>query len=163
MTIEKATESEIPLIREIAETSWRANYKGIISSEQIDYMLDLMYSEKEIKSQFQNPNYHYYFIRDKEKTVGIMGFENNYEEGSTKLHRIYLLKETKGKGFGKLALNFLKNEVEKFGNKRIILNVNKENPAINFYKSQGFSTYEEGVFDIGGGFVMDDFLMEFII
>jgi GNAT superfamily N-acetyltransferase len=92
-----------------------------------------------------------------------MGFENSYEDKTTKLHRIYLLKETKGKGFGKFALQFLKNEVKKLGDERIILNVHKKNTALDFYKSQGFGTYEEGVFDIGGGFVMDDFLMEFKI
>ncbi|WP_417430549.1 GNAT family N-acetyltransferase [Halpernia sp.] len=164
MKIKKATEKDIPLIREIAEKSWRANYPGIISNDQIDYMLDLMYSEKEIKSQFQNPNYHYYLIlNDENSTVGILGFENSYENETTKLHRIYLLKETKGKGFGKFALNFLANEVLNLGDKRIILNVNKENPAIEFYKSQGFETYKEDIFDIGNGFVMDDYLMEFKI
>lgn len=162
MILKKAEEKDIPLIQKIAEKSWRANYPSIISVEQIDYMLNLMYSEKETKSQFKNPNYHYYLILNEENAaVGIMGFENYFEENTTKLHRIYLLKETKGQGFGKFALQFLKNEVAKMGDERIILNVNKENPAINFYKSQGFSIYEEGIFDIGGGFVMDDFLMEF--
>ena len=50
-----------------------------------------------------------------------MGFEISYERDTTKLHRIYLIKETKGKGFGKMAMDFLKSEVKKTGNKRIIL------------------------------------------
>lgn len=162
MILKKATENDISLIQEIAEKSWRANYSGILSGEQIDYMLDLMYSEKEIKLQFQNPNYHYFLILNEEKSVvGIMGFENSYEQKTTKLHRIYLLKETKGKGYGKLALQSLKKEVEKSGDNRIILNVNKGNPAIEFYEFQGFKTYKEDIFDIGNGFFMDDFLMEY--
>lgn len=164
MTIQKATENDVALIQELAEKSWRANYPGILSDEQIDYMLDLMYSAKEIKSQFQNPNYHYYLILNEENLeVGIMGFENSYEPEITKLHRIYLLKETKGKGFGKFALEFLKTQVKKLGDNRIILNVNKDNRAVEFYKSQGFITYQEDIFDIGKGFVMDDYLMEFKI
>lgn len=161
MKIKKALEKDIPLIQELAEKSWRANYPGIISEEQITYMLDLMYSEKEIKTHFQNENYHYYLILDEENAVGIMGFENAYEPKTTKLHRIYLLKETKGKGFGKFAIQFLKKEVEKLSDCKIILNVNKENPALDFYISQGFKTYKEDVFDIGSGFVMDDCLMEY--
>lgn len=164
MTLQKATEKDISLIQELAEKSWRANYPGILSDEQIDYMLDLMYSEKEIKLQFQNKNYHYFLILTEENSaVGMMGFENSYESKTTKLHRIYLLKETKGKGYGKFALQFLIKEVKKSGDNRIILNVNKDNPALHFYKSQGFKTYKEGVFDIGNGFVMDDFLMVYII
>lgn len=164
MTLQKATEKDIPLIQELAEKSWRANYPGILSAKQIDFMLDLMYSEKEIKSQFENPNYHYYFILNEENDrVGIMGFENSYEPKTTKLHRIYLLKETKGKGLGKFALQFLKKEVEKLGDNRIILNVNKENPALEFYKSQAYKVYREGIFEIGNGFVMDDYLLEYKI
>ena len=83
--------------------------------------------------------------------------------GTTKLHRIYFLKEAQGKGLGKKALNFIKEEVKKIGDKRIILAVNKNNQAKSFYESQGFKVYDEGVFDIGNGYVMDDYLMEFIL
>jgi ribosomal protein S18 acetylase RimI-like enzyme len=94
------------------------------------------------------------------KNVGFIGFENNYDEETTKLHRIYLLPETKGKGFGKTTLNYLKNQISEVGNNRIILAVNKQNGAKQFYESQGFSIYEEGVYDVGNGYFMDDYLME---
>ncbi len=162
MKIVKATEKDLQLIQKIAEKSWHANYVGIISTEQIEYMLGEMYSEKELKNHFENPNYHYFLIGDLDDEFhGIMGFEINYEPETTKLHRIYLLKESKGKGLGKASLDFLKNMVKQYGNKRIILNVNKQNPAKDFYKSQGFKVYEEIVLDVGNGFVMDDYLMEY--
>lgn len=163
MKIVKAKVQDIPLIQEIAEKSWRSHYPGIISHEQIEYMLDAMYSESELKKHFENPNYHYYLLGDDKNFLGIMGFENHYENGTTKLHRIYLLEEAKGKGLGKLALNFLKEQVKNVGDERIILNVNKENPSYHFYISQGFKVYEETVLQIGNGYVMDDFLMEFIL
>ena len=74
-----------------------------------------------------------------------------------------LIEEAKGKGCGKTALNFLKKQTSEKGDSRIILNVNKENSAKSVYESQGFNIYEEGVFDIGNGFVMDDYLMECIL
>jgi hypothetical protein len=55
---------------------------------------------------------------------------------------------------------FQKNQIQEVGDQRIILAVNKQNPYYHFYLSQGFKVYEEGVFDIGNGFVMDDYLME---
>ncbi|MBW8359670.1 MAG: GNAT family N-acetyltransferase [Weeksellaceae bacterium] len=164
MTTVQATEKDIPLIREIAAQSWRDNYAGMLCKEQIDYMLTMMYSEEELRRHLKNPNYHYFLIFDSiAKPVGIMGFEHHAEPGSTKLHRIYLLKESKGRGLGKMALDVLKNRVRDVGDTRIILNVNRNNPAIKFYCSQGFQVYAEGVFDIGNGFVMDDFLMEFFV
>jgi GNAT superfamily N-acetyltransferase len=124
----------------------------------------MMYSEEELRGHLKNPNYHYFLIFDSvAKPVGIMGFEHHSEPGSTKLHRIYLLKESKGKGLGKMALDVVKKMVRDVGDARIILNVNRNNPAIKFYRSQGFQVYAEGVFDIGNGFVMDDFLMEFFV
>ncbi|WP_027380034.1 GNAT family N-acetyltransferase [Chryseobacterium daeguense] len=161
----EATEKDVPLIQDLARRSWEKAYTGIISDEQIEYMLTNMYSQQEIKNQLENSKYHYYLIFDDtaDSYDGFMGYEHDYEKDTTKLHRIYLVPESKGKGAGKAALEFLKVKVTDFGNKRIILNVNKENIAKDFYKSQGFSVYDEVVLDIGDGFVMDDYLMEFLI
>ena len=165
MKLIRATEKDIPLIQNLARRSWENAYAKILSIEQMEYMLSEMYSEKEIMNHFQNPDYHYYLIQDENNNSyeGFMGFQLNYQEKTTKLHRIYLVPESKGKGFGKSALQFLNTIVSENGNNRIILNVNKYNAARNFYESQGYKVYDEGVFDIGGGFVMDDYLMEFLI
>ncbi|UKB84801.1 GNAT family N-acetyltransferase [Chryseobacterium sp. MEBOG06] len=161
----KATKNDIPLIQNLARRSWENAYAEILSGEQMEYMLSEMYSETEINSHLQNPDYQYYLIQDENNNSyeGFIGYELNYEENTTKLHRIYLVPESKGKGFGKGALQFLNEKASENGNRRIILNVNKYNAARNFYESQGYSVYDEGVFDIGGGFVMDDYLMEFLI
>ncbi|MDQ1095030.1 MULTISPECIES: GNAT family N-acetyltransferase [Chryseobacterium] len=158
-----ATETHIPLIRDLAARSWKSAYSDILSEDQISYMLENMYSEKEISAHLQHRNYHYYLLMDEhhEEFLGFIGFENHYEPETTKLHRIYLVPESKGKGFGKKALKFLNDHAIEAGDKRVILNVNKYNPARAFYESQGYTVYDEGVFDIGHGYIMDDYLMEF--
>ena len=165
MKLIKATENDIPLIQDLARRSWENAYAGIISNEQIDYMLKEMYSKEEISNHLENPNYHYYLIFDEnnDSFEGFIGYEHGYEEGTTKLHRIYLVPESKGKGFGKSALDFLKERVSESKDERIILNVNKVNNAKNFYESQGFTVYNEVVLNIGNGFVMDDYEMQFLI
>ena len=159
----KATEKDISIIKDLAKESWNSAYVDILQQEQIDYMLDLMYSEETLKTHFQNPNYQYYLIKEDEVFLGFIGFEVHNELETTKLHRIYFLKEAQGKGLGKKALEFVKIEAERSGDKRLTLTVNKNNDARNFYESQGFRVYNEAVFDIGNGYVMDDYLMEFII
>lgn len=165
MILQKADYNEISLIQEIARKSWEVAYHDILSQAQMDYMLENMYSYNEITANLKNPNYYYFLIIDEisNSAEGFVGFENHYEDETTKLHRIYLTPESKGKGFGKMALQFLKQQIEEAGDKRIILNVNKENSARQFYESQGFKVYDEGVFDIGNGYVMDDYLMEFTL
>lgn len=161
ISFKKASEKDIPLLQELAEKSWNSAYANILSKEQIEYMLSEMYSHSEISNHLQNPNYHYYLILNDDINAGFIGFENHYEKDTTKLHRIYLLEKFKGKGLGKKGLDFLKEKVKDSSDHRIILNVNKDNPAQKVYESQGFQVYHEEVFDIGNGFVMDDFLMEF--
>ncbi|HCN48741.1 MAG TPA: GNAT family N-acetyltransferase [Chryseobacterium sp.] len=159
----QATEKDIPLIQNLARRSWENAYADILSAEQMEYMLSEMYSETEIKNHLLNPAYHYYLIQDQDSYEGFIGYEHDYEEKTTKLHRIYLVPESKGKGLGKAALQFLNDKVSENNNERIILNVNKHNAARNFYESQGYRVYDKGVFDIGNGFVMDDYMMEFLI
>ncbi|CAA7194903.1 GNAT family N-acetyltransferase [Chryseobacterium potabilaquae] len=165
MKLVKATEKDITLIQDLAKKSWENAYAEILSDQQVKYMLETMYSKEEIIEHLKNPNYHYDLIWDENKNSfdGFMGYEHNYDIGTTKLHRIYLIPESKGKGLGKEAILFLARQALETGDKRIILNVNKYNSAINFYKSLGFSVYGEGIFDIGNNFFMDDYLMELLI
>jgi len=165
MKLIKATQKDIPLIKDLAKRSWENAYAEILSQEQMKYMLDTMYCEAEISEQLKNINYYYYLIFDEVLNVfdGFLGYENHYENQTTKLHRIYLVPESKGKGLGKKTLEFLNEKVKESNDKRIILNVNKYNSAQKFYESQGYNVYDEGVFDIGNGYVMDDYLMEMIL
>ena len=165
MKLIKATQKDIPLIQDLAKRSWGNAYADILSQEQMEFMLDTMYSEFEIAEHLKNPNYHYFLVFDENSKVydGFLGYENHYENQTTKLHRIYLVPESKGKGLGKKTLEFLNEKVKESGDNRIILNVNKYNSAKSFYESQGYKVYDEGVFDIGNGYVMDDYLMEKIV
>lgn len=163
MIISKANKTDIPTIQDLAKKSWSFAYANIISQEQIDYMLDLMYSEETLNQHFENPNYQYYLIQENNQFLGFIGFEFHQEPETTKLHRIYFLKEAQGKGLGKKALKLVIDEAKKVDDKRVILTVNKNNSAQKFYESQGFKVYDEAILEIGNGYVMDDFLMEFII
>jgi len=159
----KAEQKDIATIQDLAKKSWNFAYANIITQEQIDYMLNMMYSEEALKKHFENPNYHYYLVFENDEFLGFVGFEFHQESETTKLHRIYFLKEAQGKGLGKKALRFVINEAKNVNDKRVTLTVNKNNSAHKFYESQGFKVYEEAVLNIGNGYVMDDYLMEFVI
>ncbi|WP_066436792.1 GNAT family N-acetyltransferase [Chryseobacterium sp. CCH4-E10] len=161
----EAEEKDIPLIQNLAKRSWESAYAEILSPEQIVYMLRTMYSENEIMKQMQNADYHYYLIFNEidRSFEGFIGYEHRYEDYTTKLHRIYLVPESKGQGIGKAAIDFLKVKVAAGSDRKIILNVNKNNAAKKFYESQGFTVFNEVVLDIGSGFTMDDYEMEFYV
>ena len=77
-----------------------------------------------------------------------------------KLHKLYLLPEMQGRGLGSRLLQHVEREVRAGAGRRLILSVNKRNAkAITAYKRNGFVIAESVVTDIGGGFVMDDYIM----
>ena len=158
--LKKASRHDIELIQQLARESWEAAYLEILGREQIEYMLEMMYSQAALEVHFADENWQYYIVYDAEKAVGFVGYEFHTEPETTKLHRIYLIPESKGKGLGKEAISHVKEEAVKHGDKQVILTVNKNNSARYVYEKQGFNVYEEAVFDIGGGYVMDDYLMK---
>jgi ribosomal protein S18 acetylase RimI-like enzyme len=152
---------ELVLVQSIAWRTWPSTFATILSSEQIEYMLNWMYDLAQLEGQLSKG--HTFLVAAEENTeLGFAGFELNYAEGPTaKLHKLYLLPEAQGKGLGKTLLLEVAQRARVAGQKKLQLNVNKYNrQAIDFYLRMGFVTLREEVNDIGKGYVMDDFLME---
>lgn len=162
MQLLKASKKDISTIQQIAEVSWAEAYKEILSPDQISYMLENLYSTEVLADQMDGDHYQYFLIQT-DGIKGFIGVEPHCEPQTTKLHRLYLLPQEKGKGLGKGAIDFVKRFAADVGDRRIILNVNKRNPAQKFYRSQGFTLCKDEVVDIGSGYVMDDFVMELTI
>ena len=95
--------------------------------------------------------------------VGFVSYEFNCKKTKLlKIHKIYLLPETQGKGFGKFMIDVIVRIAKSNDQKGIFLNVNKYNKAKFFYEKAGFVVSKEEVIDIGNGYVMDDYVMELI-
>jgi len=161
MTTHKAVSFHVPIIQDIAKRSWQHTYAQILSPKQYQYMFKKMYSTPLIQAHLQDPNWNYVLFADDTNTfVAFVGYEFHHKENTTKLHRLYVAPEHMKRGFGKKALQHVKESAKIAGDYRIVLAVNKHNLAQQFYESQGFTIYDNGEFDIGNGFVMDDYLME---
>ena len=92
ITISEATAEDIKTIQEITYITWPITYGNILSGEQLDYMLDLIYSDEALTNQFKKKEQLFYLISEDEKTLGFIGIEHNYKnEAVTRIHKIYLL------------------------------------------------------------------------
>lgn len=81
-------------------------------------------------------------------------------DGRIKLNKLYLVREEQGKGHSGLLLDYVMDRARALGASAVWLQVNKRNgPAVAAYRKAGFSVEKEAVFEIGEGFVMDDYLM----
>lgn len=156
--IEKATLNDIPLIRQLCFQVWPQTYAGILSQGQINYMLDMMYSEPSLQKQMAE-GADFIIVYDGDIPVGFASFQE-IEPTVYKLHKIYVLPSQQGKGTGRFAIDYVLNEIKQKGASALQLQVNRNNNAKGFYEKLGFNTIEEIKLDIGGGFVMDDYVME---
>ncbi|MGM9476356.1 GNAT family N-acetyltransferase [Pedobacter sp. GSP4] len=161
ITLRKAKEQDIEIIRDIAAATWPSTYLDIIGQAQIDYMLDKMYNKGELLKQFMEG--HIFLIAEEgENQFGFAGYSIvGHEERIYKLHKLYVLPSAHGKGVGKILINEVFNQVKDTGGTALQLNVNKHNNAKDFYLKAGFTVKESVKLDIGEGFFMDDYVMEY--
>lgn len=160
IAIESARSSDFNLIQTFAYRIWPETYGGILSKEQLDFMLDKFYSLENLQLNVTQ-NQLFYIIYDNEIPTGFLGIEHRFEaKPITKIHKIYILPDNQGNGIGKtvidlVILNALKNNSEK-----IILNVNRFNRAVLFYQKMNFKIVQKVDISIGNNYLMEDFIME---
>ncbi|MFD2939335.1 GNAT family N-acetyltransferase [Flavobacterium notoginsengisoli] len=158
--ITEASIDNIVKIQEIAHITWPITYGEILTSEQLEYMLDLIYSNEALSKQIQNKEQLFYLVSDSESVIGFIGIEHNYKnEAVTKIHKIYLLPETQGKGCGKIVFESIEKMALENNSNQLLLNVNRFNTALNFYKKLGFEIKETVDIEIGNGYLMEDYVM----
>lgn len=164
ISIEKNTDNDFVIIREIANEVWPIAYGSILSKAQLDYMMKMMYSIEALQIQSYVKNHQFILAKENDVTLGFASYEFNFSETKkTKLHKIYILSNQQGKGIGNKIIDYIENAAKNNHQEALFLNVNKYNSAQNFYKKLGFCIDHEEIIYIGNGYVMDDYVMKKII
>lgn len=162
--ITKAEENDLQSVHDMAEIVFRHTYKDILSPEQMEYMMDWMYSIPNLRKQTTEG--HVYFIARREGNP--CGYVSVQPETLTEdrrlfhLHKIYVLPSEQGRGLGRKLLETALSHIlcETEGHPASVeLNVNRNNPAVGFYQHLGLKILRQGDFHIGNGFYMNDYIM----
>lgn len=162
LTIEKLIDTDIDVLRRLAQKIWYAHYSTILSNEQIEYMLGIMYGIEVIEREIHDEGILYDKVLQSSELVGFLSYGREAKENSNrmKLHKCYLSPALHGVGYGQIMLAHISNEGRKMGFSEVVLNVNKQNAkAIKAYQKFGFKIIGAEINDIGRGFVMDDYVM----
>lgn len=161
ITISIATADDLKIIQDIAYATWPIAYGETLSKEQLDYMLDKFYSEEMLYNNLINKNHHFLLANEETVCLGFASYEHHYlDKNVTRLHKLYMLTESQGKGIGKLLIDKIEDFAKEKHSEIISLNVNKFNKAISFYTKIGFEVVAEEELAIGNGYIMDDYKME---
>lgn len=143
----------------LARKIWPLVYSHMISQGQIDYMLDWMYAPETIRKEIEEENIVYLLIEAQESRVGFVSFGPLLSGAPCCIHKIYVAPEFHRRGIGRQALKEISRRAINADSSCLELRVNRGNErAINFYESCGFQIIREDCADIGGGFVMDDYI-----
>lgn len=158
--IVKATTEDIPVIRQLAEQAFPDTYREILSPEQIDYMMEWMYSAESLHRQMEEEGHTYYIARVDGEPAGYVSIRQEGEH-TFHLEKIYILVAYKGRHLGRMLFEQALKAIKELhpGPCTMQLNVNRQNPALGFYKHMGMKKADEGDFPIGQGYYMNDYIM----
>ena len=160
-TIRKATLNDIPIIRAMAEKVFPDTYQTIITREQCEYMMNMMYSEASIRRQMTVEHHTYLLLFIDDKPAGYVSVQPT-EADRYELQKIYVLPFYQCQHLGtklfNAAIDFIKEQHPEPCT--LFLHVNRHNRAKHFYSRQGLKISSQGDFPIGHGFYMNDYIME---
>lgn len=124
-------------------------------------MLGWMYSDDSLRQQMEERGHQFLVAMEDDRCYGFASFElNGKKPGTTRIHKLYILPQSQGKGVGSLLVNVIATAALEHHNDIITLNVNRRNKATSFYMRIGFEIAGSEDIDIGEGFLMEDYIME---
>lgn len=159
--IQIARIADLPAISRMADFIWRRHFPGIITAEQIDYMLGRMYDPAAMRDEVRTQGIVYGFVRLGRRRVGYFAYGPAEDPREMKLHKLYVHPDCRGRGYGSFVIRHLIGLCRRRRLRFLILAVNKRNKlAIDVYRKNGFRVRASVRKDIGDGFVMNDYIME---
>jgi ribosomal protein S18 acetylase RimI-like enzyme len=166
--IEPLSDADVEAMAALAREIWYAHYPAIISTAQIEYMLEQRYQPATVRAELAQAG-----IWWDKLTVGtntgteMAGFASYFltpaltpAPGEMKLDKLYVHPRYQRRGCGGLMIARACEVARSRGCGRLTLAVNKGNAsAIAAYLKHGFRIADAVTKDIGGGYFMDDYVL----
>lgn len=151
--------SEIGELCQLAETIWYQHYPAIISHQQIEYMLAQWYAPKLIEQQI-NEGICYLIATLNDTIIGYFSAER--KPTLHFIHKFYVDPDYKRQGIGRALLDFWLAQTPEA--KKLQLRTHRNNVhSIAFYHRLGFEIVASDNKHVGGGYMIDDYILERII
>lgn len=160
MTIRSASEADVELIRSLAGEVFPATYGKILTPEQLEYMMNWMYSSEILLCELRSADFAWFIAESDGQPCGYLAVQRE-DEALFHLQKIYILPRFQGLGGGAFLFRQAVAYIGSVhpGPCRMELNVNRDNRALQFYERMGMRKLREGDFPIGNGYYMNDYIM----
>ncbi|MDW7656250.1 MAG: GNAT family N-acetyltransferase [Bacillota bacterium] len=155
------TTEDARLIADLARVIWTEHYTPIIGSGQVEYMLENFQSPQRILQDVTQQGYTYIWLEQDGKPAAYMAYRFDFGDEACFLSKLYVSKSCRGRGLARILVDHLVQCCQNNQLKMIWLTVNKNNSqSIEAYKKMMFHKTRSIITDIGGGYVMDDAVMQ---
>lgn len=151
---------EVETLSSLARAVWHAHYPPIIGNAQTEYMLAQRYDPAVIREELASGRIWWdTLLADGEMIAFASSFPADTPD-AVKLDKLYVTPDRQRQGHGRALIAHVADRARALGYRRVVLAVNKRNSsAIAAYRKHGFEIVDAVVKEIGGGFVMDDYVM----
>ncbi|MCA5005366.1 GNAT family N-acetyltransferase [Sphingobacterium bovistauri] len=157
LNIHRARLEDASIIHRLAHQIYFPTYKGILTPNQMEFMLEKSYSIEALQQSMQNDQ-DFYIAYYHHKPIGFIGLKIK-DSQILRIEKLYLLPETQGRGVGNGLINFAISQAKEMNRSILELNVNRGNKAYYFYLKMNFKVVQE--IDIPYyGYVLDDYVMQ---
>lgn len=162
MTIREAEKVDAQALALLAKEIWTEYYIDLLGMAQVDYMLAHFQSREAIE-QGMADGMHYFWIVQGNEPAGYFAVKPGQPAGKLFLSKLYIRQTMRGRGGARRVFAFLTELAREQGLHAVWLTVNKGNASVSKYQKLGLAVTDSVVTDIGGGFVMDDYIMEMAV
>lgn len=159
VALRAATRDDIAAVRALAHEVWWHHYPGLISNDQIEYMLERGYCDPVLARFLTTAGAG---LELATAPISLVGFAAWYlaAEREAKLDKLYVHSRWQRCGVGGALIDRVAERSRSAGCATLVLNVNKRNSSAQAaYRKHGFVVRQAVQIDIGGGYVMDDYVM----
>jgi ribosomal protein S18 acetylase RimI-like enzyme len=160
-SISPLVDEDVEALCALAREIWRHHYPPIIGSAQTEYMLAQRYEPAAVREDLGREDVWWDVVREEDRLLAFASCLTSEAEGEIKIDKLYVHPERQRQGLARALIDHIAERARARGYTTLSLAVNKHNAnAIAAYCKHGFTVREAIVKDIGGGFVMDDYIME---
>ena len=170
ITLKKLSIANVAQLQKIGMATFSETFTEFNTTENLNKYLVESFSIEKLSSEINNTHSEFYLALDdvKDDTNAIGYLKVNFGESQTELkdsksleiERIYVLKEYQGKNVGQLLYQKALTIAKQSNVEYIWLGVWEKNVrAINFYKKNGFVTFDTHIFKLGDE-QQTDFMMK---
>lgn len=151
---------DVERLAALAREIWYAHYPAIIGTAQIEYMLGQRYALEVVRQELGRDGLWWSKLMVGGEMAGFASYFLTGAAGEMKIDKLYVHPRHQRRGYGGMMLEHIGDAARARGCSQLVLAVNKNNrSAIAAYLRHGFHIADAVVKDIGGGFIMDDYVM----